>query len=72
MESSSDSSLRVARVMVLDAAWEQAFAPALAATCQRGAAAFCLHAGAKTVLAFARALGWLIRAFHFLRGGAAG
>ena len=52
------------RVMKFDAFWEQAFAPALAATRERGAAAFAFHARAETVLAFARALGWLIRAFH--------
>jgi hypothetical protein len=50
--------------MELDTARKQAFAAALAAARKCGAAAFRLHAGAKTVLAFARALAWLICPFH--------
>jgi hypothetical protein len=56
--------LRVARVVKLDPFWEQTFAPALAATRERSATAFALHARTETMLAFARALGRLIGAFH--------
>jgi hypothetical protein len=58
------SSLRVARVMNLDAFREQPFATALAAACKRGAAPFCFHPRTETVLTFACALGWLVSAFH--------
>jgi len=58
------SSLRVARVMALDALRQEAFAAALATAREGSASAFGPHAGAKTVLAFARSLGWLISAFH--------
>jgi hypothetical protein len=54
---SSKSSLRVARVVALDAARQQTFAAALAAARKCRSAALRLHAGAETVLAFARALG---------------
>jgi hypothetical protein len=50
--------------MAFDAAREQTFAAALAAPSERGAAAFGFHTGAETVLAFARAFGRLIGAFH--------
>ena len=50
--------------MAFDAAREQPFASALAAASERGATAFCFHTGAKTVLAFTRAFGGLIGAFH--------
>lgn len=58
------SRLRVTRVVPLDAFRQQTFAAALATTRERGASAFRLHARAESVLAFARALAWLIRAFH--------
>ena len=54
----------MAGVMSFDALWEQPFAAALSAARQRGAAPFRFHAGAKTMLAFTRSLGWLISAFH--------
>ena len=50
--------------MAFDTAWKQTFAAALPATGERGAAAFRLHARAKPVLAFARALAWLVCPFH--------
>jgi hypothetical protein len=50
--------------MDLDALWEQAFAAALPAACQRCAAPFCFHPGTKTMLTFACSLGWLVSAFH--------
>ena len=50
--------------MTLDALRQEAFATALATAREGGASAFGPHAGAKTVLAFARSLGWLISAFH--------
>jgi hypothetical protein len=56
--------LRMARVVPFDALWKQAFAAALATACQRGTAAFCLHPGTKTMLAFACSFGWLVSAFH--------
>jgi hypothetical protein len=56
--------LCVSRVVHFHTLWEQAFAAALTAACQRCATAFCFHAGTKTMLAFARALGWLVGAFH--------
>jgi len=45
----------MAWVVPFHAFWKQAFPPALASARQRRAAAFCSHAPAKTVLAFARA-----------------
>jgi hypothetical protein len=48
----------------VNAFWKQAFATALAPARKSGAAAFGSHTSAKTVLAFARSLGWLIGAFH--------
>jgi hypothetical protein len=50
--------------VAVDAAREQTFASPLATTSERGAAAFGFHTGAKTMLAFARAFGRLIGAFH--------
>jgi len=50
--------------MSLDTFRQQAFAPTLPPPRERGASGFGLHAGAKSMLAFARALGWLISAFH--------
>jgi len=50
--------------MILDALRQQTFAAALSPTRKGGAAAFGFHAGSKTVLAFTRALRWLISAFH--------
>jgi hypothetical protein len=54
----------MAGVMPFDALWEQAFAAALPAACQGYAAPLCFYAGAKTMLAFACSLGWLVSAFH--------
>ncbi len=51
--------------MVLDPLWQQAFATALPSTREGGTAAFSFHAGSKAMLAFTRALRWLISAFHF-------
>jgi hypothetical protein len=59
-----ESRLRMARVMPSNALWKQALAAALAAACQGRAAPFRLHAGTKTMLAFACSLGWLVSAFH--------
>jgi hypothetical protein len=56
--------LGMARVMSVDAFWQQSFPPALAPAGERGAPAFGLHACAKAVLTFAGAFGWLVRAFH--------
>jgi hypothetical protein len=65
-------SLRVTGVVVLDTFGQQPFASPLATTCECGASAFRLHAGAKTVLVFACALGRLVGAFHFFVGAEAG
>jgi len=54
----------MARVVDLDALGQQALAAALATTGQSGASAFGLHAGAETVLAFARAFRGLVSSFH--------
>jgi hypothetical protein len=54
----------MARVMPFDALGEQAFAAALSAACQRGAAPFCFHPGTKAMLAFACSFRWLVSAFH--------
>jgi hypothetical protein len=51
--------------MNLDALRQQTFAAALSPTSKGGTATLGFHAGSKTVLAFARALRWLIGAFHF-------
>ena len=56
---SSDSSLRVAREMAIDAFWQQAFATALTTAGKGGASAFGPHAGPKTVLLLSCALGSL-------------
>jgi hypothetical protein len=61
---SKKSSLRVSRVMPVNAFRQQTFATALPPACERGATALSPHTGAKAVLAFARPLGWLIGAFH--------
>jgi hypothetical protein len=50
--------------MPVNAFRQQAFATTLPPACKGGTTAPGLHTGAKTVLAFARSLGWLIRAFH--------
>jgi len=50
--------------MSLDTFRQQAFAPTLPPPRERGASGFRLHAGAKSVLSFSCALGWLISAFH--------
>jgi hypothetical protein len=56
--------LRVTRVVYLDPFRKQAFAATLPPARQRGTATFCLHARAKSMLAFACALRWLISPFH--------
>jgi hypothetical protein len=43
---------------------QQALAAALTTTRQSGTSAFGFHAGAETVLTFARAFGSLVRSFH--------
>lgn len=58
------SSAGVPRIVHLDALGQEALATALAATGERGTAAFGLHARTETVLAFARALGRLVSSFH--------
>ena len=50
--------------MTLDAFGQEPFATALAPARERGAAALGFHPGAKTVLAFPRAFGRLVSAFH--------
>jgi hypothetical protein len=54
----------VAGVVAINPFRQKPFTSALTASRERGAAAFGPHARAKTVLAFACALGWLISAFH--------
>jgi len=54
----------VAGEVQVNALWEQAFATALAPARKSGAAAFCFHTRAETVLLFTRSLRWLISAFH--------
>ena len=56
--------LRMARVMFLDAFWEQALPAALSPACKYRATAFAFHAGTKTVLPFACSLGGLVSPFH--------
>jgi hypothetical protein len=51
--------------MILHTLRQKTFASALPPPRKSSAAAFGFHAGSKTVLAFARALRWLISAFHF-------
>jgi len=60
----SESGLGVTRVMSIDAFGKKPFAAALTAPGERRASAFRSHPGAKTVLTFARALRWLVSAFH--------
>jgi hypothetical protein len=48
----------------LDTLGQQAFATALPTAAQNRAATFRLHSSAKTELALARALAWLVGAFH--------
>jgi hypothetical protein len=52
------------RVVPLDALWQKPLAAALAPPGKRGAAALGFHACTKSMLAFTRALRWLISAFH--------
>ena len=56
--------LGVPRVMPLRAFWQQTLAAPLPPSCECGASTFAFHAGAESVLTFARAFGWLIGAFH--------
>jgi hypothetical protein len=50
--------------MSLDPFGKQALAAALSPACKYRATAFGLHAGAKTMLAFACSLGGLVSPFH--------
>lgn len=50
--------------MDLNALRQKTLAPALPPARKSGAAAFCFHAGAETVLLFASSLGSLKSAFH--------
>jgi hypothetical protein len=59
------------REVDFDALGQQPLAAALAAVRENGTPVLGLHAGAKPKLLFARALGWLIGAFH-IRAGRAG
>jgi hypothetical protein len=63
-QSGSDSGLRVARVMELDAFGQKTLATALATAREGGASAFRPHPRPKTVLALACSFRWLISAFH--------
>jgi len=54
----------VAGVGPIDTFRQEALATALSPTRQRGTATFGSHARAKSMLAFARALGWLKCTFH--------
>jgi len=56
--------LGVARVVKIDAFGQQSFPSTLTASGKSGTATFGLHARAESVLAFARALRWLVGAFH--------
>jgi hypothetical protein len=51
--------------MIFDPLRQKTFASTLSPARKGSAAAFGFHAGSKTVLAFTRALGRLISAFHF-------
>lgn len=53
----------------LDTLGQQAFATALAAAAQNRAATLRFHSSAKTELALARALAWLVGAFHKIKPG---
>jgi hypothetical protein len=59
--------LGVPRVMQLHALWQQALAALLTPPRESRASTFAFHAGAKSVLTFTRAFGWLISAFHIRR-----
>ena len=50
--------------MNLDTHWQEAFAAALAAAGKNRTAVLGFHACAESELLFARALGWLVCAFH--------
>jgi hypothetical protein len=54
----------MARVVELNAFRQEPLAATLSPARQRGTATFCLHARAKSMLAFACALRWLISPFH--------
>ena len=54
----------MARVVELDALRQEPLAATLPPTRQRGTATFCFHARAKTMLALACALRWLVSPFH--------
>ena len=54
----------MARVVELNAFRQEPLAATLPPARERGTATFCLHARAKSMLAFACALGWLISPFH--------
>lgn len=60
----SESGLGVPCVMNLDTLRQKTLAPALASARESGASAFGLHSRAEAMLAFARAFGWLVCAFH--------
>ena len=66
------SGLRMARVVDFHTLWQESLAAALASPRKDGTAVFGFHAGAKPELPFARALGWLIGAFHKSRKSVAG
>jgi hypothetical protein len=53
--------------MQLHALWQQALAAPLTPPRESRAPTFAFHAGAKSVLTFARPFGWLISAFHIRR-----
>jgi len=54
----------MARVVELNAFRQEPLAASLPSARERGAAAFCFHARAKAMLAFACALRWLVSPFH--------
>jgi hypothetical protein len=54
----------MARVVELNAFRQEPLAATLPPTRQRGTAAFCFHARAKSVLPLARSLRWLVSPFH--------
>lgn len=57
-------SLGVTREVNFHALWQETLATNLAATGKNGAAGLGFHASPKAVLLLARALGWLVSAFH--------
>ena len=57
-------SLRMTRVVTLDAFRQKSFPSALTPAREGGASALGPHPGAKTVLLLASSLGWLVSAFH--------